>query len=74
MRSVPLAMTWEMLWKGFWTLIGLSLAANALPVFLLTALRSDGAIDVNEPVWVIMHLTLIQISVFVFGTGVRQPV
>lgn len=65
MRSVPLAMTWEMLWKGFWTLIGLSLAANALPVFLLTALRSDGAIDVNEPVWVIMHLTLIQISVFV---------
>ncbi len=72
MRSVPLAMTWEMLWRGFWTLIGLSLAANALPVFLLTALRSDGAIEPDETVWVIIHLMLIQISVFLFGTGVSS--
>ncbi|MCX7421452.1 MAG: hypothetical protein NT013_18170 [Planctomycetia bacterium] len=70
MRSVPLALTWEMLSKGFWTLIGFSFAANGLPVLLLSAMRVDGVIDANEPVWIIMHLTMSQISMIVFGIGV----
>lgn len=43
MRSIPLAMTWDMLRHGRWSLIGAALGANALPVLLFGALQYDGA-------------------------------
>jgi hypothetical protein len=45
MRSIPLAITWEMLKRGRWGLLLGALGANALPVFLFAALAHDGATD-----------------------------
>ncbi|MBC7817255.1 MAG: hypothetical protein IAG10_10235 [Planctomycetaceae bacterium] len=67
MRSIPVVMTWEMLSRGRWQLPAFALAANVLPVFLLTALRHDGAIDPDDPSMLVMQLTLIQIQMFIFG-------
>ena len=39
MRSVPLAIGWEMLRRGRWPLILYALVANALPVLLFTGLK-----------------------------------
>jgi hypothetical protein len=70
MRSVPLAMTWEMLNRGRWTLIAGVLGANAFPVVLLTALRYDGPLMVAEPHMMLMHLILVQINMLAFGAAV----
>ena len=69
MRSVPVALTWEMLTRGRWTLLAFALAANVMPVFLLTAMRNDGRLDPQEPSSLIMHVVLIQINMFIFGAA-----
>lgn len=69
MRSVPVAVTWEMLTRGRWNLLAFALAANAMPAFLLTAMRSDGTFDSQEPSILIMHVVLIQINMFIFGAA-----
>jgi hypothetical protein len=70
MRSIPLAMTWELLRHGPWSLLGAALGANALPVILFAALRFDGAIDPHDRAQITMHVALIQLNLFLFGTGV----
>jgi hypothetical protein len=70
MRSIPLAITWEMLRRGRWTLIAAALGANALPVILFAALSYDGAIDPAERSQIDMHVVMIQINWFMFGTAV----
>jgi hypothetical protein len=69
MRSIPLAMTWEMLRHGRWSLIAAALAANALPVFLFTALRFDGALDPADRIQIIMHVVSVQMNLFTFGAA-----
>ena len=69
MRSVPVTLTWEMLTRGRWTLLAFALAANVMPVFLLTAMRNDGRLDPQEPSSLIMHVVLIQINMFIFGAA-----
>jgi hypothetical protein len=70
MRSIPLAITWEMLRRGRWTLLAAALGANALPALLFTALRHDGAIDPADQSQIIMHVMMVQINWFMFGTAV----
>src|SRR5437667_12048436 len=70
MRSIPLAITWEMLRRGRWGLIAAVLAANALPAIILTALCLDGAVDPGEPSHIIVHVVLVQINLFIFGAAV----
>jgi hypothetical protein len=70
MRSLPLAIGWEMLHRGRWGLILAALGANALPVLLFTVLRYDGALDPAEPSGIIMHAVVVQINLFLFGTAV----
>ena len=48
MRSIPVAMTWEMLRRGSWTLTGFALMANLLPVLMLAALRQEGPFDPGD--------------------------
>ena len=70
MRSIPWAMTWEMLHRGRWTLLAAFLTANALPIALFTALRQDGAFDPHDQSVVIMHMVLMQIGAFIVGAAV----
>ena len=69
MRSIPMAMTWEMLTRGRWNLLAFALAANLMPAFLFTAMRFDGRLDPQEPSVLIMHVVLIQINMFIFGAA-----
>ncbi len=67
MRSIPVTMTWEMLTRGRWSLLAFALAANVLPVFLLTAMRHDGSLDPDDPSMLVMQFTMMQIQMFIFG-------
>lgn len=70
MRSMPLAVTWEILSRGWWILIGTALVANVFPAILYTALQREGGYDTGDQFMVIMHLTLVQINMFIFSATV----
>jgi hypothetical protein len=77
MRSIPWAMTWTMLRRNPWGLLGALLGANLLPVLLLTALRAQGGVDPHDPAMIVMHVVLSQVSVFVFAAalfGAQGPI
>ena len=67
MRSIPVTMTWEMLTRGRWSLLAFALAANLLPVMLLTALSHEWVLDPDDPSMLMMQLTMTQIQMFIFG-------
>jgi hypothetical protein len=69
MRSIPQALIWEMLRHGRGNLLLGALAANALPAILLAALRHDGALDPTEPSQIVLHVVMVQINLFIFGTA-----
>lgn len=69
MRSIPVAMTWEMLSHGRWTLPASVLGGNALPVLLLGALRLQGATELDDPSTIVMHFMFVQVSMFCFAAG-----
>ena len=48
MKSIPAALTWEILQRGKWTMLGAFLAGNALPMLVLAALKHEGAIDSED--------------------------
>ncbi|MBX3444842.1 MAG: hypothetical protein KF774_20750 [Planctomyces sp.] len=77
MRSIPWVMSWAMLRRSPWGLVGALLGANLLPVFLLSALRSAGGVDPNDPAMIIIHVVLSQITAFVLAAalfGSQGPV
>lgn len=69
MRSIPLAMTWEMLHRGRWTLIGALLGANLLSALVFAALRHEGAVDPGDQSLLVIHLVMVQINMLVFGAA-----
>lgn len=69
MRSIPIAMTWELLRRGRWYLLLGLVGANLLPLILLTALRIDNAIYPNEPQFITIQVVLVQIHIFTFGAA-----
>ena len=69
MRSIPVAMTWELLAHGRWTLPASFLGGNLLPVLLLGALLMHGEIDSNDPSVIVMHFMFVQTSMFCFAAG-----
>lgn len=69
MRSIPVAMTWELLSHGRWTLPASLLGANLLPVLLLSALRLQGWEEQNAPSTIVLHFMLVQVSTLVFASG-----
>ena len=70
MRSIPLAMTWEMLLRGRWSVLLGLLGANVWPVFLLWALSHEGGFDPHDPSLIVIHVVLVQINLFAFGAAV----
>jgi hypothetical protein len=67
MRSIPLAIVWEMQRRGRWWLPAGALGANFLPVVLLAALRSEGALVHDDPSQIVIHVSLVHISLMLFA-------
>ena len=72
MRSIPMAMTWELYRRGRWTMLLAAVGANALPVILLTALSLHGGVDPAEPAMASVQFILIPLQIFCFGAAVLQ--
>ncbi len=71
MRSVPYAMTWELLFCNRWWMLAGALWAFAFPAFVFHALQRSGGIDHSvEAGFVTIHVTFVLISMFVFGAAV----
>lgn len=70
MRSVPLAMTWELFSNGRWGMFGALLAAHAVPALILSALRFEGALDPNEESVVIIHNMTALMNAVMFGAAI----
>ncbi|MBW3598630.1 MAG: hypothetical protein KY475_15325, partial [Planctomycetes bacterium] len=69
MRSIPHAMTWEVLRRGHWQMLAALLAATALPMMLFAALRTAGPLEREEPYFVVMHLVLMLLNMVTFGAA-----
>src|SRR3954468_3876559 len=69
MRSIPSAMTWEILKRGRWNFVFAMLGALAIPAFLLAALRQDGLVDDKDPSMLIMQIVLMQVGIFSIATA-----
>jgi hypothetical protein len=70
MHSIPLAMTWEMLWRGRWSLVGALFGALLFPLLILSSLQHDGAIDPQDPAMIMVHQVVTQIGMFVLGAAI----
>ncbi|MDB5392031.1 MAG: hypothetical protein JWM11_7677 [Planctomycetaceae bacterium] len=70
MRSIPVALIWELLYCGRWTLLLGVVGAPVLPLLLLTALSAQGPIDPNDPAFITIHICLIQINMLSFGAAI----
>ncbi len=72
MRSIPLALTWEMGRRGRWSLLAAGLGTAAFSALLLAALRHEGPLQASDPVFIIMQVVLMQLNAFVFGAAVLE--
>lgn len=69
MRSIPLALAWETYRRGGILLVGF-LGANAITVFLMSALRMEMQLNPIQPELLAMHVALVQLNMFIFGATV----
>lgn len=72
MRSIPVAIVWELLYRGRWALIAGFLGANLLPLLIENALKMQGGVESADPAQVMMHIMLVQISALMFGAAVMS--
>jgi hypothetical protein len=70
MQTIPAAMTWEMLWRGRWSLPAFAALAFAMPLFLLAALSAQGGVPPEDPSTMLMQVMLAQWNMFIFGFAV----
>ena len=57
-RTIPTAMTWEILAHGSWALLSAFFGAIAFPAIILMALRFDGRINPDDPSMIVMHVVM----------------
>ncbi len=69
MRSLPAAMTWELLARGRWSLPAAALGALALPAIVLAALRLEGALEPRDETMLTMHMVMVQVNIAMFATA-----
>ncbi|MFY8058768.1 MAG: hypothetical protein ACOVRM_13560, partial [Planctomycetaceae bacterium] len=69
MHSVSGAMLWEMMSRGRWQIPGWFLFGNAWPILLYTAFSHVHA-DFADPVFVILHVILLPLTMLMFGLGI----
>jgi hypothetical protein len=63
-------MTWEILWRGRWTLVLTTLSAITVPAIIFTALRSEGAIHAHDSSMLIMHIVMLHIIGLCCGAAI----
>src|SRR5262245_3754145 len=69
MKTIPAAMTWELLRRGRWNFVLTTLTAIGFPALIVMALRRDGLVDVHDKSMLLMQLTLLQIVMFACGAA-----
>jgi hypothetical protein len=74
MRSIPIAMIWELLNRGRWQLLLGFIGGNAMPLLILTALKFEGEIDPDEPALITMQMMLLLMHTFIFGAAILSAV
>jgi hypothetical protein len=62
MKTIPAAMTWELLSRGRWSILAALLGAIAFPAVIFTALGIG--LQAQDPAMVMLHLFLSQASTF----------
>ncbi|MGO8747968.1 MAG: hypothetical protein ACLQNE_18490 [Thermoguttaceae bacterium] len=72
MKSIPAALTWEMFQRGKWTMLGAFLAANALPILLITALKHEGPIDSEDRSFIAIHAAMVLLNAMLFGAALFE--
>jgi hypothetical protein len=70
MRTIPVAMTWEMLWRGRWSLPAFALLAFAMPLLVLAALTAQGGVPPQDPSSMLLQVMLVQWNILIFGFAV----
>jgi hypothetical protein len=68
MKSIPFAITWELLWKNPWNLIAGFLCANSLPALLFSALQKAG-VDFQDTSMIMIHSTLLLTNICIFAVS-----
>jgi hypothetical protein len=63
-------MTWEILARGGWSMIGTTLGAIALPLLIVLALRHEGPISAQDSSIVVLHIVFIYANTLMFGATV----
>ena len=66
MKSIPVAITWELLLKQPWNLVAGFLCANAFPALLFSAFHKAG-VDFQDPSMIMIHSTLILTNICIFA-------
>src|SRR5262249_53768735 len=66
---IPQALTWEILWRGRWSIIGAAVGANLMQVFIFTALAMQGGVEPSDPSQITMHVALMPISALIFAVA-----
>ncbi|HVJ67932.1 MAG TPA: hypothetical protein VM510_08115 [Caulifigura sp.] len=69
MRSIPAALTWEMMRRGCWPLAGAFIGALGLPMLIFAALQRDGALDPAAEGTLLMQVILTHVSLLALGAG-----
>src|SRR5437879_5430651 len=70
MRSIPLAIVWEMYTRGKWQFLGALLAGNLLPALLLTALQLQGALDSEDRSIITIQVTMVLINALILAVAI----
>ena len=63
MRSLPAALTWEVLHRGRWALLASFAGVLLFPLLIFGALKRDGALDPSEPGLIMVQVILTQVGV-----------
>jgi hypothetical protein len=72
MRSVPAAMTWEIVARGKWHMTLAILGAVAFPAMILTALNRDGGLNPTDPSMLMMHTIMTLVAMLFCGSAIMQ--
>src|SRR5690242_2812332 len=74
MHSIPAALTWEILHRGRWPLIGAVSGSLAFPLLIFFSLERDGALDPASPGILLMQVIITQVAILGLGAGVFAAV
>jgi len=70
MRSLPAALTWEVLHRGRWALLASFAGVLLFPLLIFGALKRDGALDPAEPGLIMVQVILTQVGILGLGSAI----